>query len=101
MSRCVITKEVNHNVPHGRLRGYQPEIEDHFTILITCLSLFLVARIVVSSSLYVWIILAGMFSAENRVINMKFVNLLDDLRFFINLFCKYLTGMENYGARRF
>ena len=30
MSRCVITKEVNHNVPHGRLRGYQPEIEDHF-----------------------------------------------------------------------
>ena len=72
-----------------------------FTILITCLSLFLVARIVVSSSLYVWIILAGMFSAENRVINMTFVNLLDDLRFFINLFCKYLTGMENYGARRF
>lgn len=101
MSRCVITKEVNHNVPHGRLRGYQPEIEDHFYDFDYVLVSFSGGKDSGILLLYVWIILAGMFSAENRVINMKFVNLLDDLRFFINLFCKYLTGMENYGARRF
>lgn len=43
----------------------------------------------------------GNFKYREGCINMKFVNLLDDLRFFINLFCKYLTGMENYGGRRF